>query len=117
LAAARLATARAEERRDLAAQLADNPPHIPASEWTLTLDGVRRLLMGPQLPESDRGVVTLFVRDAARKLGLDREFAHAALDKHKQEVQARANSMLLPKPGHPLRPASSGTTYVPVTGR
>ncbi|WP_405844638.1 hypothetical protein [Streptomyces sp. NBC_01518] len=117
LAAARQATARAEERRDLAAQLADNPPRVPASAWTLTLDGVRRLLMGPQMPDSDRGVVTLFVRDAARKLGLDREFANAALAEREREVQARANSMLLPKPGHPLRPASSGTTYVPVTGR
>ena len=108
LVASRQATAHAEERRDLAAQLADSPPHIPASEWTLTLDGVRRLLMGPQLPEADRGVVTLFVRDAARKLGLDREFANAALAEREREVQARANSMLLPKPGHPLRPASSG---------
>jgi hypothetical protein len=112
---ARQATARAEERLELARQLADNPPSAPASELTLTLDGVRRLLMGEQLAESDRGFVALFVRNAARKLGLDREFAREALDKHEQEVQARANSMLLPRHGHPLRPANPGTTYVPVT--
>ncbi|MER6329244.1 hypothetical protein ABT298_07880 [Streptomyces sp. NPDC001034] len=106
LDAARQVTVRAEERYELAAQVADNPPHVPASEWTLTLDGVRRLLMGTQLTESDRGIVSLFVRDASRKLGLDREFANAALAKREQEVEARANSMLLPKPGHPLRPAN-----------
>ncbi|MEV7150484.1 hypothetical protein AB0O05_28775 [Streptomyces sp. NPDC093084] len=114
LAAARQATASAEERLELAGQTVARPPAAPASAWTLVLDGFRRLLLGAELTSSDRALVKLFVRHAALKLGLDREFAREALDKHEQEVRARADSMLMPKPGHPLRPANPGTTFVPV---
>ncbi|MET7477641.1 hypothetical protein ABZT17_25185 [Streptomyces sp. NPDC005648] len=114
LSAARQAAEKAEERLRLAGQLVDNPPAAPASAWTLALDGVRRLLMGDQLTDSDRDLVALFVRNAALNLGLDREFARAALAQRDREVEAKASSMFLPKPGHPLRPANPGATFVPV---
>ncbi|MCX4612118.1 hypothetical protein [Streptomyces mirabilis] len=92
----------AETQRQLDAADAD----APVSAYTLALDWQSRLVSKQPLTDTDRDVIRAFVRDFARMLDLDREFAREALDKHEKEVEARASSMLLPKPGHPLRPST-----------
>ncbi|MER5660417.1 hypothetical protein [Streptomyces mirabilis] len=99
----------AETQRQLDAADTD----APVSDVTLMFDWSMRLASDPSRYSANHAFIRGVVRDFAQVLGLDREFAREALDEHEREVRARANSMLLPKPGHPLRPANSGMTSRP----
>jgi hypothetical protein len=76
---------------------------------------MRRLIWGEPLDETTRGVALLLTSEAARRTGLDRSLKADGRKELEQELIERQQNLILPRKGHPLRPANAGgTTYIPV---
>jgi hypothetical protein len=108
LAHARAAAQSAEEVQAAAYQLAQNPPPAPTGQVTALVDGLRRLAFGQELTPEALSTVRFLVTDLAKRLNLHYGWIAQGRDQAEGELKERAQNMVMPAKGHPLRPASSG---------
>lgn len=119
LAAARDVVRRSKMALTAAARVADNPPPVTASEFSLLFDGCRRVAFGQTSGWGDAefGVVAGLVRDLARITGVDKDIRRDERTRIEQEAREKASSAFLPPPGHKARPSDPGTVFVPLPPR
>ena len=116
---ARGAVSRARATAKAAQERLDNADQdIPVSAATLLIDWAARLLRHTsgtaRLTDSQLSVLRPIIDEFAGNLGLRDRYRAEGRDQLDREIKQRQESMYLPKPGHPLRPASSGQTFMPV---
>jgi hypothetical protein len=90
-----------------------NPGLAPVSDVTGLLDGVRRLSQGGRLDGDAMNAARDGVREIAERTGVAKQLRREGANVALQELRDKQREMSLPNPGHPLRPANAGMTFVP----
>ncbi|HEV2344351.1 MAG TPA: hypothetical protein VGS97_09685 [Actinocrinis sp.] len=99
LAEARARTAAVEKAQDAASAAVRDPGRIPRSPWTMTYDGIRRLIAGERLTEDETAIAGLLVDTLARRLGLDVVYRNEARSQMEREKELRQAAQILPARG------------------